>query len=86
MSATDCGCIFLFNYLDAMFLCVAVTKEAQFNQFDWPRKLRSQVSIYNIDVQKLEFVAVNAGMLQNKFERDATITWGIITSYGVLMT
>ena len=32
-----------------MFLCVVVTKGAQFDQFVWPRKLRSQVTIYNID-------------------------------------
>ena len=38
---------FLFNYLAVIFLCVVVTKGAQFVQFDWPRKLRSQVSIYN---------------------------------------
>ena len=32
-----------------MFLCVVVTKGAQFDQYDWPRRLYNQVSIYNID-------------------------------------
>ena len=32
-----------------MFQCAIVTKGAQLDQFDWPRTLRSQVSIYNID-------------------------------------
>ena len=30
-----------------MFVCVVVTKRAQFDQIDWPRTLRGQVSIYN---------------------------------------
>ena len=34
--------MFLFDYLEAVCLCVPVTKGAQ---FDWPRTLRSQVSI-----------------------------------------
>ena len=43
--------VFLFNYLNIVgFFFVPVTKGAQFDQFDWPRKLRSQVSTYNIDV------------------------------------
>ena len=32
-----------------MFLCVPVTKGAQFDQFVWPKTLRSQFSTYNID-------------------------------------
>ena len=32
-----------------MFLCLAVIKGAQFDQLEWPRTLRSQVSVYNID-------------------------------------
>ena len=51
MSPADCVCIFI-KFLEVMFLCVIVTKGAQFDQFDWLRKLRSQVSIYNIDVNK----------------------------------
>ena len=48
MSPTDCG-VFLFINLKVVFLCVVVTKATQFDQFDWQRKLRSQVCIYNID-------------------------------------
>ena len=33
-----------------MFLCVVVSKGAQFDRFDWPRTLRSKVSNYNIDI------------------------------------
>ena len=37
-----------------MFLWVVVTKGARFDQLDWPRTLRSQVSIYNIELWNLE--------------------------------
>ena len=54
MSPTDFGCI-LFNYLNVVFLCTPLTKGAQFDQFDRPITLRSQVSTYNniiiIDIQ-----------------------------------
>ena len=43
---------FLFNYLEVMFLCVVVTKGAQFDQFDWPKKIRCQVSISNIGYKR----------------------------------
>ena len=37
-------------YLEVMFLCVIVTTGAKFDELGWPRKLRSQVSIYNVDI------------------------------------
>ena len=47
MSPTDLV-VFLCNYLEVVFLCVVVTKGAQFDQFDWPRRPCSQDFIYNI--------------------------------------
>ena len=41
-----------------MYLCVVVTKGSQFDQFDWPRKLRSQVSIHNIDISLPSVISV----------------------------
>ena len=49
MSPTNCGCI-LSDFMEVVFLCVVVTKGAQFDQFDWPRTFRSQVSMYNKDI------------------------------------
>ena len=68
-SPTDCGCIFLkfnYRYLEVMFLYVVVAKGAQFDQFDWPRKLRSQVSIYNIDYF-LEIPTPNPQRIESKY-------------------
>ena len=54
MSPTYCGFI-LLNYLKVVFLCLLVTKGAQ---FDWPRILRSEVSTYNIHIVGVVVVVV----------------------------
>ena len=64
VSPTDCG-----FYLKVVFLSVTVTKVAQFDQFDqfvWPRTLRSQVSTYNIDTVQLRFLFPNVNFLFNE--------------------
>ena len=48
MRPTNCGCIFILLQ-EVVFLCVVVTKGAQFDQYDWPRTLGSQVSNYDRD-------------------------------------
>ena len=48
--------VFSFNYLKVVFLYVPVTKGAQFDPFDWPRTVRSQVSTNNIDALRMSSV------------------------------
>ena len=45
--------------MEVVFLCVVVTKGAQFDQFDWLRTFRSQVSIYNNRYQTTSECKVN---------------------------
>ena len=44
-----------------MFMGVVVTNGAPLDQFDWPRTLRSQVSIYNIDFHNLAMYNITEG-------------------------
>ena len=51
MKSTDCAVVFLFNYLELIFLCVVVTKAVLFDLFDWPITLRTPFIIWIINIQ-----------------------------------